>query len=35
MQADAASTTLFGLGEAEIHQALTTHLPGAHLARVL
>jgi thiamine biosynthesis lipoprotein len=35
MQADAASTTLFGLGEAEIHRALTTHLPGAHLARVL
>jgi len=35
MQADAASTTLFGLGEAEIRQALTRHLPGAQLARVL
>jgi thiamine biosynthesis lipoprotein len=35
MQADAASTTLFGLSEAEIGRALARHLPGAHLARVL
>ena len=35
MQADAATTTLFGLSEAEIGRALTRHLPSAHLARVL
>lgn len=35
MQADAASTALFGLGEGEITAALARHLPGATLARAI
>lgn len=34
MQADAATTALFGLGEAEIERRLASLLPGAELARV-
>ncbi|HET7451076.1 MAG TPA: FAD:protein FMN transferase [Gaiellaceae bacterium] len=35
MQADAATTALFGLSEAEIERELTRNLPGARLARVI
>ena len=35
MHADAATTALFGMADAAITRALTTHLPGAQLARVL
>ena len=35
MQADAATTALYGLGEADIHRQLARHLPGAQLARVV
>ena len=35
MHADAATTALFGLGEAEIDAALGTALPGARLARII
>ena len=35
MHADAATTALYGLGEAEIQRALTRNLPGAQLARVV
>ena len=35
MQADAATTALFGLSHDEIEVALASHLPGAQLARVL
>ena len=35
MRADAATTALFGLGEAEIARELERNLPGAQLARIL
>jgi thiamine biosynthesis lipoprotein len=35
MQADAATTALFGMGEAEIVRELARSLPGAQLARVI
>ena len=35
MQADAATTALYGLGEADIQRHLARHLPGAQLARVV
>ena len=35
MDADAASTALFGLGEAAIARELARHLPGSRLARVI
>ena len=35
MHADAATTALFGLGEAEIARELARRLPGARLARIL
>lgn len=35
MQADAATTALYGLGEADIRRHLARHLPGAQLARVV
>lgn len=35
MQADAATTALYGLGEADIQRQLARHLPGAQLARVV
>jgi thiamine biosynthesis lipoprotein len=35
MQADAATTALYGLGEADIQRHLARHLPGALLARVV
>ncbi len=35
MHADAATTALFGLGEAEMAHALSTNLPGAQLARII
>lgn len=35
MQADAATTALFGLAEAEIGRVLASHLPGARVARIL
>jgi thiamine biosynthesis lipoprotein ApbE len=35
MHADAATTALFGMTEAEITRALAGNLPGAQLARIL
>ena len=35
MQADAATTALFGMGESEIVSELARNLPGAHLVRIL
>ena len=35
MHADAATTALFGMSEAEIVRALGLHLPGAQLARII
>ena len=35
MQADAATTALFGMGEADIVGELARTLPGAHLARII
>jgi thiamine biosynthesis lipoprotein ApbE len=35
MQADAATTALFGMTEAEITQSLGANLPGARLTRIL
>jgi thiamine biosynthesis lipoprotein ApbE len=35
MQADAATTALFGMGEGEIARELARNLPGARLARIV
>jgi thiamine biosynthesis lipoprotein ApbE len=35
MDADAATTALFGLDQARIEAELSRRLPGAHLARVI